>query len=114
MAIILPRERKKGADQTAWMLVYAVVQCSHASNEACIGVLGIQDIFHYRMRSILLPGIWDTVINILVAFRGIEYLCGYLPVFVCLLHEIFGTPIYKPHKFRFSYLSVNSSNSCGV
>ena len=73
MAIILPRERKtRGADQTAWMLVYAVVQCSHATNEARIGVLGIQDICHYRMLSILPPGIWDTVFNILVAFRDIE------------------------------------------
>ena len=29
--------------------------------EACIGVLGIQDICHFTMLSILLPGIWNTV-----------------------------------------------------
>ena len=28
----------------------------------------------YRILSILLPWIWDTVFNILVAFRDIEYL----------------------------------------
>ena len=28
----------------------------------------------YRILSILLPGIWDTVFNILVAFRDIDYL----------------------------------------
>ena len=46
--------------------------------EACIGFLG------YRIFAILLPGIWDTihfssriwdtVFNILVTFRDIEYL----------------------------------------
>ena len=28
----------------------------------------------YRILSILLPGTWDTMINILVTFRDIEYL----------------------------------------
>ena len=28
----------------------------------------------YRILSILLPGIWDTVFNIFVTFRDIEYL----------------------------------------
>ena len=28
----------------------------------------------YRVLSILLPGIWDTVFNIFVTFRDIEYL----------------------------------------
>ena len=28
----------------------------------------------YRILSILLPGIWDTMFNILVAFRDIDYL----------------------------------------
>ena len=42
--------------------------------EACIGVLGIQDVCHFTSRSILLPGIWDTVFNIFVTFRDIEYL----------------------------------------
>ena len=54
--------------------------------EACIGVLGIQDICHSNSR--------DTVFNILVTFRGIENLGksimgifaskfykGYLPVY---------------------------------
>ena len=36
--------------------------------EACIGVLGIQDICHFTSRDIgyfsfLLPGIWDTMFN---------------------------------------------------
>ena len=38
------------------------------NNEACIGVLGIQDIW---ILSILLPGIQNTVSNILVTFRDI-------------------------------------------
>ena len=28
----------------------------------------------YRILSILLPGIWDTVFNIFITFRDIEYL----------------------------------------
>ena len=28
----------------------------------------------YRLLSILFPGIWDTVFNILVTFRDIDYL----------------------------------------
>ena len=48
------------------------------TTEACIGVLGIPDICHFTSRDIgyypfLLPGIWDTVFNILVTFRDIEY-----------------------------------------
>ena len=54
-----------------------------------LGVLGIQNICHftsrdigyypfyfqgYRILSILLPGIWDTVFNNLVTFTDIEYL----------------------------------------
>ena len=47
--------------------------------EACIGVLGIQDIFPlyfqgYGILSIVLPGIWDTVFNILSTFRDIGHL----------------------------------------
>ena len=50
------------------------------SNEACIGVLGIQDMCHFTssdigyVLSILLPVIWDTVFNIFYTFRNIEYL----------------------------------------
>ena len=45
---------------------------------ACIGILGIQDICHfyfqrYRILSILLPVIWDTVLIIFVTFRDIKY-----------------------------------------
>ena len=44
--------------------------------EACIGVLGIQDICHFTFRdkSILLTGIWDTWFNIFVTSRDIENL----------------------------------------
>ena len=48
-------------------------------NEACIWVF--RDTWYlpfyfqgYRILSILLPGIWDTVLNIFVTFRDIEYL----------------------------------------
>ena len=49
------------------------------SIEACIGVLGIQYVCHfyfqgYKILSILLLGVWDTVFNILVTFRDIDYL----------------------------------------
>ena len=53
--------------------------------------------FHgYRVLSILLPGIWDTVFNILVTFRDIEYLgklimgifASLLGILACLLHRI--------------------------
>ena len=48
-------------------------------NESCIGVLGIIGYlpfyFHgYRILSFLPPRIWDTVFNIFVTFRDIEYL----------------------------------------
>ena len=48
-------------------------------NEACIGVLGIQDICHFTSRDIgyypfLLPGIWDTGFNIFVTSKDIENL----------------------------------------
>ena len=56
--------------------------------------------------SILLPGIWDTVIIILVSFRDIEYLgklimgifASLKGILTCLLqgYGIFGTPLYKP------------------
>ena len=58
----------------------------------------------YRILSILLPGIWDTVFNIWYTFRDIEYfekkkqLWGYLPVYKGYLpvyfkgYGKFGTP----------------------
>ena len=63
----------------AWRPIRVSTVC--LQNEACIGVLGIQGISHftsrdigyypfyfqgYRILSILLPGIWDTVFNILL------------------------------------------------
>ena len=45
-----------------------------SDNEACIGVLGIQDIKGYRILSSLLPGIWDTWLNIFITSRDIENL----------------------------------------
>ena len=62
----------------------------------------------YRILSILLPGIWDTVYNIFVTFRDIgpEYLLwGYLPVYEGYLpiffqgYGRFGTSLYKPHVY---------------
>ena len=48
-------------------------------SEACIGVLGIQDICHFTSRDIgyypfVLPGIWDTWFNIFVTSWDIEIL----------------------------------------
>ena len=49
------------------------------TNVACIGVLGIQDICHSTSRdvgyySFYFQDIWDTVFNIFITFRDIEYL----------------------------------------
>ena len=54
----------------------------------------------YRILSILLPGIWDTVFNILATFRDIDYLGNkrYLPVHF-EGYATLGTPpplLYKP------------------
>ena len=50
----------------------------NVNDEACIGVLRIQDfailLSGYRILSILLPGIWDTWFNIFVTSRDIENL----------------------------------------
>ena len=68
----------------------------------------------YRMLSILFPGIWDTVFNIWVTFRDIEFfgklIMGifaslyfrdtYLPVYL-QGYGIFDTPLYKPLKSGF-------------
>ena len=61
----------------------------------------------YRILSILLPGIWDTVFNIFVTFRDIEYLgkviigifVSLLGILACLLQGIstIWHPQYKPH-----------------
>ena len=68
----------------ALRLIRVSTVCSQ--NEACIGVLGIQGISHftsrdigyypfyfqgYRILSILLPGIWDTVFNNFLLLSGI-------------------------------------------
>ena len=61
-----------------YLVEFSVSQI-HISEACIIGVLGIQDICHfsfqgYKILSILLPGIWDTVSNILITFRDIEHL----------------------------------------
>ena len=61
----------------------------------------------YRILSILLPGIRDTVFNIFVSFRAIEYIetiitgifANLKGILACLLQGIWDTwyPLYKPH-----------------
>ena len=91
--------------------------------EACIWVLGIQDICHFTTRDIgyypfLLPGIWDTVFNIFVTFRHTEYLgkvimgifASLLGIFACLLQGIWDTRgIWKVLSMVF-YLSNRFTN----
>ena len=64
----------------------------------------------YWILSILLPGIWDTVFNILVTFRDFEYsgklIMGIFAslegILACLLQGIWDIwyPLYKPHQSR--------------
>ena len=89
--------------------------------EACIGVLGIQDICHfyfkgYRILSIFLPGIWDTVLNIFVTFKDIKYLgklitgifANLYGILACLLQGIWDIwyPLYKPHYKRNEFMRL--------
>ena len=58
----------------------------------------------YRILSILLPGIWDTVFNIFVTFRDIDYLGNLIMgmfanlkgILARLLPWDIGYPLYKP------------------
>ena len=82
-------------------------------SEACIGVLGIQDICHFTSRDIgyyqfYFQGYWIlcSVFKLLSGILKIKRteLWGYLPVYKGYLpvyfqgYGIFGTPLYKPHK----------------
>ena len=68
--------------------------------EACIWVLGIQDLSFYfqgyRILSILFPGIWDTVSNIFVTFRDIEYL-GKLIMWTFAILPVYFNGYLVPH-----------------
>ena len=62
----------------------------------------------YRILSILLPGIWDTVFNIFITFRDIEYLGNLIMGIFANLYGILarllpgiwdiGYPLYKPRR----------------
>ena len=92
--------------------------CSNIS-EACIGVFGIQDICHFTSRDIgYFPfyfqgnGILCSIFGLLSGILNIleNQLWGYLPVYKGYFpvyfkgYGIFGTPLYKPHKY--TYISV--------
>ena len=86
--------------------------------EACIGVLGMQDICHFTSRDIgYCPsnfqgyGILCSIFSLLSGISKIEEteLWGYLPVYKGYLpvyfqgYGILGTPLYKPHCCKQKY-----------